>query len=404
MSRPVRAKYLAESCVEAPDDNRGNYVGLEHVSGSTAQLVDQWDGNGDVDSGIAYESNDVLFGKLRPYLSKSWLTDRAGVCSGEFLVLRVGRELNDRYLKYLTLGRPWLEHAATTSYGSKMPRTTWEAMGELKVQLPTWFTQRAVVDFLDRETAKIDALIAKHQDLRAAAQEHRVALIISATGRESLAKSGFVVDKLGRRTTIGNGSTPSREEMDFWDRGMIPWLNSSVVNQARVTQPSSLVTEEALERCHLPWVQAGSLLVGLTGQGKTRGKATITGIGATINQHIAFVRPSRSFWVAEFLLFQLQAAYDELRMISDENGSTKGGLTCRDLSNVRVAMPSLREQAARAIRLTSELKKVDSILVAESQLEEVLRERRSALITAAVTGQIDVATYGQAEPSASSLT
>jgi len=71
--------------------------------------------------------------------------------------------------------------------------------------------------------------------------------------------AGPVTDKLGRSAHIGNGSTPRRETTVYWDGGDIPWLNSSVVNESRVTRAEQFVTALALRDCHLPIVAPGSV-------------------------------------------------------------------------------------------------------------------------------------------------
>lgn len=268
-------------------------------------------------------------------------------------------------------------------------------IGKLSIWVPDLQEQCVIAGFLDRETAKIDALIAKQDALLAALDEHRAAVISSAAPK-SFAALGWPLDKLGRRTRIGNGSTPSRENLDYWEGGATPWMNSSVVNQASAKEPSALVTDLALAQCHLPLVKAGSLLVGLTGQGKTRGMATLTELNTTINQHLAFVEPSERHWVPRFLLWQLRASYGELRRVSDENGSTKGGLTCGDLASLKVAMPPLQLQTFIADKIDRETAGIDAVVGKVGVLTGRLRERRAALITAAVTGRLDVTTYGKA--------
>ena len=90
---------------------------------------------------------------------------------------------------------------------------------------------------------------------------------------------------------IGNGSTPSREIPEYWTGGSYPWLNSSVVNLASVSEAEQFVTERALKECHLPIITPPAVLVGITGQGRTRGMATVLLVEATINQHVAYLKP-----------------------------------------------------------------------------------------------------------------
>ena len=191
---------------------------------------------------------------------------------------------------------------------------------------------------------------------------------------------GWTLDKLGRWTSIGNGSTPSRERLEYWHGGTHPWLNSSVVNHAFVDGAEQFVTDQALRECHLPWVAAGALLVGLTGQGKTRGMTTQLRTPATINQHLAHVTPDNRHWTSDYLLLLLQAAYSELRRVSDENGSTKGGLTCADLKALLVPRPPLVEQVAIAALVHRETEKIEALISKQEQLIDRAQERKQALV------------------------
>ncbi|USY20739.1 restriction endonuclease subunit S [Nocardiopsis exhalans] len=200
---------------------------------------------------------------------------------------------------------------------------------------------------------------------------------------------GSGADKLGRTTRIGNGSTPRRENREYWDGGDVPWLNSSVVNQRRVDSAVQFVTAAALSECHLPIVPPGSVLVGLTGQGKTRGMATILDVEATVNQHLAYVIPDRDKWWPGYLLWLLTSAYDDLRRISEENGSTKGGLTCEALKQLRVSIPPIDEQRAICCYLDRETARIDTLIEEQQRLIGMLWERRRAVCLTAVTRGVD---------------
>ncbi len=264
----------------------------------------------------------------------------------------------------------------------------WGTLAELPIPVPSLDYQRRVCDYLDCEMARIDTLIEEQQRLVGMLRERRRLVITNAISPKP--RLGSCADKLGRTARIGNGSTPRRENREYWDSGTVPWLNSSVVNQARVGSAVEFVTASALAECHLPIVPPGSVLVGLTGQGKTRGMATILDIESTVNQHLAYVTPDRTRWWPEYLLWLLTAAYDDLRRISEENGSTKGGLTCEALKQLRVTVPPIDEQRRIAFHLDQQTAKTDTLIAETERFIDLARERRSALVTAAVTGQIDV--------------
>ncbi len=389
MTELVRAKYLAAARVEAPTEDCGNYVGLEHVRGSTAQLVDQWDGDGEAVSGIAYKTNDVLFGKLRPYLSKSWLADRAGVCSGEFLVLRADAGLLDRFLKYLTLSQPWLEHAATNSYGSKMPRTTWEAMGEFEIPLPTLAIQRGVAHFLDREMAKIDALIARQICLEdALTYRTRVSLLEHVSGRLTNGKCDAVPHPWF-------GSIPQH-----WKVGRLSWAARVRSGDAR----SYLDVSDAQSLDANVPVIGGNGVLGYTSESNVESDAIAVGrVGALCgNVHLvnspAWITDNAlridviEGYTREFLALLLRAR--DLNSMASQTAQPL--VTGVDLARLRLPVPPEPTQSTIVNAWKREEASLTDLMLKSRDLRRVLLERRSSLITAAVTGQIDVTTYGGA--------
>ena len=198
--------------------------------------------------------------------------------------------------------------------------------------------------------------------------------------------------QIGHFATVGNGSTPSRGNAAYWVGGAYPWLNSSSVNAGTIGASDQFVTDTALRECHLPRVPAGSVLVAITGQGKTRGTAAVLAIEATINQHIAFItlRQRETVVTSEYLQKFLVAGYSELRRISDDSGSTRGALTCAGLRHFRVVLPPIAEQH-RIVRwareATAEVESASRLAEREISL---LREYRTRLIADVVTGKLDV--------------
>ena len=275
----------------------------------------------------------------------------------------------------------------------------------LPILVPSHSEQIAIAAFLDRETAKIDALIAEQEKLLSLLAEKRQATISHAVTRgldpnAPMKESGipwlgevpahWVVSPLRYVSRIGNGSTPNRDNPDYWTMDGFPWLNSSVVNQDEVTEAERFVTDLALTECHLPVIEPPAILVGITGQGKTRGMAAPLKFKATINQHLAFIKPRQGRLIATYLLRTLEMSYEHLRTESDGAGSTKGAITCDLLSQFSIPLPPLDEQVAIAEHLDVAAAKFDKLADDARRAIELLQERRSALISAAVTGKIDV--------------
>ncbi|MFZ1799635.1 MAG: restriction endonuclease subunit S [Chitinophagaceae bacterium] len=317
------------------------------------------------------------------------------VCGYHLAIIRPDRRKAAPKFLYWALGsEPIARQWGVTAAGVTRVGIRSTDLSKVTIPLPPLGEQRAIADYLDRETAQIDALVAKQERFIVLLQERRRMVVPSILAKAT--PVGHQPDKLHRRTRMGNGSTPRSGEDRYWLDGDIPWVNSSVVNNPEVHVPSKLVTQAAVRECHLPMVKPGSLLVALTGEGKTRGAATILRIGSTINQHLAFIEPDERFWVPDYLLWLIRSNYEYLRRISSENGATKGGLTVGDLRALRLPMPDLREQHRLVDELEAATSRIDALIAKTKEHIALAKERRSALITAAVIGQFDVRTARKA--------
>lgn len=152
------------------------------------------------------------------------------------------------------------------------------------------------------------------------------------------------VATLGSLAKIGNGSTPKRDNESYWRGGTIPWLNSTKIHERFITGADQFVTELAVKECHLPSVKPGSLLIAITGQGKTLGNSALVSFETCINQHLAYAQFTSPQIVPEFVLWFMQTRYEHLRSISQAGGSTKGALTCGFLKTYPIPVPSPEEQ------------------------------------------------------------
>ncbi len=275
----------------------------------------------------------------------------------------------------------------------------------MPVLVPPLPEQAAIVRFLDHADRRIRRYIRAKQKLIMLLEEQKQAIIHRAVTRGldpnvRLKPSGvewlgdvpehWEVWQIGHFSRIGNGSTPSRGNSAYWSGGHYPWLNSSCVNHETVTRAEQFVTNMALRECHLPIVPSGSVLVAITGQGKTRGKASVLRIEATINQHIAFITPRTHVASADYLRLALHGAYSQLRLISDDSGSTKGALTCADIKHFRVALPPLDEQSMIIEAVEAETQTCDAAVTKAEAEISLLREYRTRLIADVVTGKLDV--------------
>jgi type I restriction enzyme, S subunit len=273
--------------------------------------------------------------------------------------------------------------------------------------------QAAIVRFLDHAHAKIERAVRAKRQLIALLNEQKQAIIHRAVTRGldpnvPLKPSGipwlgdvpghWASWRISRFAWVGNGSTPSRAKPTYWNNGSYPWLNSSQVNRGFIDSADQFVTSKALRECHLPRVPAGSLLVAITGQGKTRGTAAVLGFEATINQHVAFVNPHAKVVSAPFLHLVFIAAYKSLRALSEDAGSTKGALTCEDIKRFKVCLPTQAEQSEIVDHVRSETATLNAAISRTEREIALLREYRTTLTAEVVTGKLDVRAAAQRLP------
>lgn len=132
-------------------------VCLEHIESWTGRILDidvQNDGNG-----VIFEQNDILFGKLRPYLAKVYLSEFKGQAVGDIYVLRCEDILDCKYAHLLLICKSFIDHIDSSTYGTKMPRTNWTFVGNTIIPIPPKKDQINIVNKITSQLNPIDKAI-----------------------------------------------------------------------------------------------------------------------------------------------------------------------------------------------------------------------------------------------------
>ena len=164
------------------------YVGLEDVEPESGRYAPTPGASRQSENSMVgvFRAGDILYGKLRPYLRKSIVAEEDGICSTEFLVLSAERAKASWVHRWL-LTPEVTQQIEAGCEGAKMPRADWEHVGSIPMPLPPAAEQSAIAATLDRETARIDALIAKTKRSIDLLKERRSAFITAAiTGKIDL--------------------------------------------------------------------------------------------------------------------------------------------------------------------------------------------------------------------------
>ena len=373
------------------------YVGMENVESGTGRFIESEEQL--IAEGMSnhFQKSDVLFGKLRPYLAKALLTEWDGVCSSEFLVLR-GAHVTPEFLHYYVLFDEFIKQVDSSTYGSKMPRASWDFIGNMMIPIPSMSEQRAISSFLDRETEKLDTLIAKQERLIELAQEKRQAIISHAVTKGlnsdiemtdcdeewlQSVPSHWEIIRLGAlfreinesghedlpilQVSIHHGVSDRQLDDDETDKKVV---RSEDKSKYKKVQPKDLVYN--MMRA---W-QGGF------------GTVTVTGM---VSPAYVVARPQKQI-STEFIeqLLRTPNAIEKIRLHSRGVTDFRLRLYWDEFKSIKVALPPKEEQEEIMSFVKGEIESFEVLTSKCRRNIELMREHRTALISAAVTGKIDV--------------
>lgn len=268
--------------------------------------------------------------------------------------------------------------------------------------LPPYAEQRAIADYLDRETARIDTLIEEQQRLIETLRERRTAVISRSVARglddlvaleeSGLPGAGPVPEHwqiMPLRYAIFFQEGPGIMAADFRDEG-VPLLRVRSVRSSQTTLAGCnyLDADDVVRRWSHFRVDLGDLLISASASMGTVSEVTEETVGAVPYTGIIRIKAGRM--IKDFVRWFLVSDEFMDQVDSLKTGSTIQHFGPTHLAQMRVALPPRDEQRRIAAYLDGQTAKIDALIAEAERFIELSKERRAALITAAVTGQIDV--------------
>lgn len=175
------------------------------------------------------------------------------------------------------------------------------------------------------------------------------------------------------------GGTPSTQEPEYWDNGIIPWMSSGEVHKKRVKNVAQKITELGFQNSSAKLFPKGTILVALAGQGKTRGTVAISEIELTTNQSIAGVIIKDKTVSPDYVYQNLDSRYEELRAVS--GGSGRAGLNLAIIGEQQLMLPPLTEQKKIAAILSSIDKVIEKTRAQVDKLKDLKTGMMQELLT-----------------------
>lgn len=410
-----RLKYAAtindESLAEDTDpDYELQYVDIGNVdsSGSVLTITRYRFADAPSRARRRVRDGDVIISTVRTYLQAiapiQQPPDNLIVSTG-FAVIRPRASVFDvRFCKYALREPAFLAEVEMRSVGVSYPAINASDLGNISVCLPELQHQRLVANYLDRETARLDGLVAAKERLLGLVAEKRRALIARAVTRGlepriPLRNSGipwlgeipahwqliplrFLVDIVG-------GATPDTGRAEFWD-GDIPWVSPKDMKRDEIKDAEDHVSAVALSSSALRLIEPMAVLVVVRGMILAHSFPTaITTRHVTINQDMKALHCGELL-EPHYLRDFLRGLEVRLVAITEESAHGTRKLESEVLGRFQVCVPPMAEQHAIVAHIAVETAKLDALRAATERTISLLKERRAALIAAAVTGQIKV--------------
>lgn len=327
------------------------------------------------------------------------------VCGYHLALLRPGPEVDGRYLFWALTSRSSREQFSASANGITRFGLRYDSFGEVLVPLPSLARQRAIAVYLDQETARIDALIEKKQELLRLLDERRMTVMANGVAghltSNQLQRSALQwlpwrgaswrEAKLTLIARLGSGHTPSRDHPEWWEACNVPWITTGEVAQLRSDRVEFLyetrekISEQGVANSSAEIHPKGTVVLCRTA---SAGYSGIMGTAMATSQDFAtwtcgpLIRP-------RFLLLCLRVMRQDLlgRLAM---GSTHKTIYMPDIEALRVPLPEVDEQDAIVDAVWLRIGAIDTVIDALGIQVELLTEHRQALITAAVTGELAI--------------
>lgn len=332
---------------------------------------------------------DIVLPKITPTFQADRTTIVAGVegrvAAGttELHVVRVGPDADVRYVRYLLSSRPFL-HGGTAEMvgvaGQKRVPDSW--LRQFPVRVERLSAQKAIADYLDTETARIDALIAKKRELVEAVGQRVMATIDESvwdgvTQRAALRRVAVFVDY--------RGATPTKSAAG------VPLITATHVKAGRLNlalDPQFLMADDYEIWMRRGFPRRGDVLI--TTEAPLGEVAQIEDEEVALAQRLILLKADRRRMEPDYLAFALRSTRFQSLLWANATGSTALGIKADRLKALEIPLPTLERQRAVARSLRERTNTQSRLIERLTTQLKSLGEHRQALITAAVTGELRI--------------
>ena len=289
-------------------------------------------------STVSFDNMNVLYSKLRPYLNKVVLPDRAGYATSEMLPLRPnGQVITREYLTYFLRSPHFVKYINGKTSGAKMPRANIADLKAVEIECPSIMEQNSITTQFDL----IARLIEKRQKELSALDNLIKARFFEMFGNPVTNEKGWEIKRLGELATkIGSGATPKGGRDSYGTEGISLIRSMNVHNGRFDIKDLAHISNEQASKLDNVTVEKQDVLLNITGASVARCCIVPKEIlPARVNQHVCIIR-CRDYILPEFLnCLMIDDNYQDLLWGIAGSGATREAITKQQVENLQIITP-----------------------------------------------------------------
>ena len=383
-------------------DSSVPYIGLENIESQTGKFV-KTGIQVDKSENIVVEIGDVLFGKLRPYLRKYWRATFTSTASSEFLVFQ-SSELDMNFLYYAIQSDSFIEEVNTSTYGSKMPRASWEYIKNMRIAFPTSLVeQQKIADFLDKKTAQLDKVKTILEEQIQKLKDYRASLIYETVTKgldKNVPMKDSGIDWIGQipqgwgvkpiKHVVATPVTDGPHETPLLCETGIPFLSAEAVKNGVLDFNYkrgyiSLQDHERFKKKISPKKDD----IFIVKSGATTGNVGIVNTDEIFDiwSPLALIRCKKSLAVQKYIYYYLISNIFKAQVEFNWSFGTQQNIGMGIIENIKLILPPLSEQTKISDLLDKKTYQIDQLIQIKNKQIDNINKQRQTLIYDYVTGK-----------------
>lgn len=324
-----------------------------------------------------------------------------GMISPAYRVLSCKECMEPRYadywFRYISDGRKFNHYAKNIRY-----TLSYEEFSALPLLLPEKSEQCRIADYLDRKCSQIDTIIARQQEVIEKLKAYKLSFITEAVTKGlnpnvSMKDSGVVwigeipeywqLSHIGNLVEMGAGGTPNRKKPEYWENGNIPWMSSGEINDEYIYSTTEHITELGLQNSNAKILPVNTVMLGLIGQGKTKGLTAILKTEVCCNQNLAYLIADEKYLHYRYLFYCFKAMYFYIRGLV---GESQAGIYSYFLKKLHIPLPDIEQQIRISDYLDTKCEAIKNSINKRERIIEKFTSYKRSLICEIVTGKKEV--------------